>query len=375
MNIAVLGSQNGDEGKGHIVHHLSKDFDWVVRFAGGANAGHTIYRDKVKYVHNLLPSFDWRIPNVKAFLGSGMVIDLEQLWKEVGSLQNIYTLEDRANRVYVDPDAFVVLPQHKEEDKFTNRHIGSTNRGIGPAYRDKVARKGIRIKELLNQGPENYYLDSLIKMGVQFKHVLELKHQMESANLLFEGAQGVMLDINHGVYPYVSCGDSTIAGIYVSGFAWVKLDRVYGVAKCYLTKVGEGPFPTEIHGKEADDLRERGKEYGATTGRPRRIGWIDLPALNYACQKAGITDLIMTKFDILDGMEKIPVCVFYNKEPMCPSDFVDAQPQYINFPGWKNSKELKGRELYDFIRQIERATECRVRYLSCGIDTEDILSW
>lgn len=369
-NIAILGSSWGDEGKGHVTHHLSPKFDWVIRFGGGANAGHTIYRDGVKYVHNLMPSFDWRSQNTKAFLGAGMVIDLEQLHKEVLLLLSVDP--SLPSRVYVDPDAFIVLPEHKDEDKKNNGHIGSTNRGIGPAYKSKIGREGFRIKNAMEGASQSrYWIEQLKSLGVHFKHALELKRQMERQNLLFEGAQGVMLDINHGVYPYISCGDATVAGIFASGFAWVKLDKVYGVAKCYLTKVGEGPFPTEVFGKEAETLRELGKEYGATTGRPRRIGYLDLPALDYACKKGGITHLIITKFDILNGLDTVKLCIAYQKTPVCPEDFFKATPQYIDIEGWKDAKDIS--QLDEFISKVETFTGCPVEYVSCGVEPGDIL--
>lgn len=379
MNIAVLGAAWGDEGKGHIVHHLSPRYDWIVRFNGGANAGHTIYRDGEKYVHNLMPSFDWRHDRTKAFLGSGMVIDLEQLHKEVAAISEatfrIYGVRNKIdNRIYVDPDAFIVLQEHKDEDKANNGHIGSTNRGIGPAYKSKIARKGTRIRDVMSGGSEHrHWIESLKNLGVRFKSILELRRDMEHKDILFEGAQGVMLDINHGIYPYVSCSESTVAGIYSCGFHWAAPQKVYGVAKVYTTKVGEGPFPTELSGEEAHKLRERGKEYGATTGRPRRIGWLDLPALNYACQKGGITDLILTKFDILNGMDKIPVCVAYQKDPTCSSDFFTAAPQYIDVPGWENA--IYNEELVDFIRCVERGTGVPVKYISRGVTPNDIVGW
>lgn len=377
MNIAVLGAAWGDEGKGHIVHHLSPRYDWVVRFNGGANAGHTIYRDNVKYVHNLMPSFDWRADRTKAFLGSGMVIDLEQLHKEVNAIvAATFQFQGTAiaKRIYVDPDAFIVLPEHKDEDKANNGHIGSTNRGIGPAYKSKIARKGTRIRDVMEGASEHrHWIEGMKKLGVQFKGLLELRREMEHADLLFEGAQGVMLDINHGLYPYVSCSESTVAGVYSCGFHWAPPTKVYGVAKVYTTKVGEGPFPTELGGEEAHKLRERGQEYGATTGRPRRIGWLDLPALNYACQKGGITDLILTKFDILNGMDKIPVCVAYQKDPTCSSDFFTAAPQYIDVSGWENANN--DEELVDFIRCVERGTQVPVSYISRGTTPNDIVGW
>lgn len=374
-NIAVLGAAFGDEGKGSIVHHFSPDYDWVIRFSGGANAGHTIYRDGVKYVHNLLPSFDWRSPRTKAFLGSGMVIDLEQLVVEVTRLWNI----DRSypSKIYVDPDAFIVLPEHKEEDKQTNGHIGSTNRGIGPAYRDKVARKGKRIRNVLSTispGDANFKaVNELELMGVHFQSVLQLKNNFKYDRLLFEGAQGIMLDINHGIYPYVSCGDATVAGIYTCGFNKPDLQTVYGVVKCYTTKVGEGPFPTEIYGQEAHELRELGKEYGATTGRPRRVGWIDLPALNYACQKGGITNLVITKFDILNGMNQVKMCSSYRNEPFSPEDFFNVEPEYITVPGWENAKE--NEQLIPFIQKVEKYTKINVSDISFGTQPSDIISW
>lgn len=372
MNIAILGAMWGDEGKGHITHHFSPQFDWVVRFNGGANAGHTIYRDGKKYVHNLLPSVDFRSRNVKAYLGAGMVIDLEKLRDE------IYTLEEHfpgaAKKVYVDREAFIVESKHKEEDKTTNSHIGSTNRGIGPAYKDKIGRSGHRVDDLFStRFHDPYYNDFMYQLagkGVNFVHALDVLPQMKKDNVLFEGAQGVLLDINHGIYPYVSCSDATIGGICASGFATILPQKVYGVAKCYTTKVGEGPFPTEIHGKEAEELRERGHEYGATTGRPRRIGWLDLPALEYACLKGGITNLILTKFDILNGIDRVKVCAAYDSPPMAPNDFHNAVPQYITLPGWEDAKDLD--QLAPFIRQIEKATNCSVTHISAGTASEDI---
>jgi adenylosuccinate synthase len=376
MNIAVLGAMWGDEGKGHITHHFSRDFDWVIRFNGGANAGHTIYRDGVKFVHNLLPSVDFRVPTVKAYLGAGMVIDLKKLRDEVYDLEEHYP--GVAKRIYVDREAFMVLDEHKDEDKSTNAHIGSTNRGIGPAYRDKVSRKGIRIDDLYHPSRffDPYYDDFMYQLagrGVHFVHQLDMQPEMETKNLLFEGAQGVLLDINHGIYPYVSCSDATIGGIYASGFGFAKIDTVYGVAKCYTTKVGEGPFPTELQGEEGEKLRKMGNEFGATTGRPRRVGWLDLPALKYACQKGGINKLILTKFDILNGMDKVPLCVSYDKAPTCPYDFFEPSLKYKNVSGWTDAKYLP--RLESFIKEVEGATAINVDYISCGTNDEDILRW
>lgn len=372
MNIAVLGAMFGDEGKGHITHHLSRKFDWVVRFNGGANAGHTIYRDGVKFVHNLLPSVDFRVPTVKAYLGAGMVIDLEKLVSEVREIEKHYP--GAAKRIYVDREAFIVETKHKEEDKATNTHIGSTNRGIGPCYKDKIGRTGHRIDDLYtNHFHDPYYDDFMYQLageGVEFVHLMDIQDEMKKSSLLFEGAQGVLLDINQGIYPYVSSSESTIAGIYSSGFNFAKLDKIYGVAKCYTTKVGEGPFPTEILGQEAEDLRKRGNEYGATTGRPRRVGWLDVPALKYACIKGGIDHIILTKFDILNGMETVPICLSYKKEPRCPSDFYKAEPLYIDLPGWSNSNDMD--QLKSFISNVEHYSRVEVSHISRGTEDTDI---
>ena len=388
MNIAVLGAMWGDEGKGHITHHLSKDYDWVVRFGGGANAGHTIYRDGKKYVHNLLPSVDFRVPQVKAYLGSGMVIDIEKLRDEVYDADEAFP--GVGKRIYVDKNAFIVTDHHKAEDKAKNGHLGTTCRGIGPAYRDKIERTGTRVGDLLKGGDPywNDFMYQLVGKGVRFVDLLQMRDEMSRGNILYEGAQGVLLDINNGIYPYVSCSDCTVGGIYSSGFHFAPPQKVYGVAKAYTTKVGEGPFPTELSGEEAEALRKRGKEYGATTGRPRRVGWLDLPALDYACKVSGITDLILTKFDVLAGMEKVPVCVLYEEQPRSPTAFFDARPQYVNLKGWetveRHEHEIRGSgfrgvdfagELYDFIDQVEKSTGHRVGYVSLGTEDKDIVKW
>lgn len=373
-NIAILGAQWGDEGKGRVVHEFSKNYDWIIRFNGGANAGHTIYRDGVKYVHNLMPSFDWRSPRPKAFLSSGMVIDLEQLHKEVTGLYNISP--EHSGRVYVDPDAFVVLSSHKEEDKTTNGHIGSTNRGIGPAYKSKIGRCGVKIQDIIagnDISDSNLsFINDMKNMGVKFLTHLELDFQFKESCLLFEGAQGVMLDINHGIYPYVSCSESTLAGVYACGF-YYPIENVYGVAKCYTTKVGEGPFPTELLGAEAEALREKGCEYGATTGRPRRIGWLDLPALSYACKKGGITDLIITKFDILNSLKEVPICTSYDNMPLSSKDFFNTKTNYVSTTGWTNASNLE--ELKSFISIVEQSVARPVKFISVGVDDKDLLQW
>ena len=371
FNSAIIGAFLGDEAKAAVTHDLSKYYDWVIRFNGGANAGHTIYRDGRKYVHNLIPSFDFRQPNLKAFLSSGMVIDISQLYEEVQKLSlevfNYPNVGRITDRIYVDPDAFLVLPSHKEEDKKVNAHLGSTNRGIGPANISKVSRTGKRIRDLISEDDSIIY--NLRLLGVNFNYQLELFNEFKRS--LFEGAQGVLLDLNHGTYPYVSCGDSTVGGICSAGFSSFTLDKVYGVVKCYATRVGTGPFPTEIFGDEAEELRKLGNEYGATTGRPRRVGWLDLPALRYAIKKSGITSLIITKFDILNGMDKVKVCVSYDKEPVSSKDFFTAKPNYIEVDGWKDCENTDN--LLNFINLVEKETGIKVRYIRCGTDEKDFI--
>lgn len=373
---AVLGAVMGDEGKGHFVHHLSPQYNWVVRFAGGANAGHTIYRDGKKYVHNLLPSVDFRAKNTKAFLGSGMVLDLEQLRNEVRNAA--VDFPEVGRRIYVDPDAFLVLPEHKSEDKLRNKHIGSTNRGIGPAYVSKMERSGKRVRDLFGKQDDADMIGQLLELGVQFSSALDLRDEFERTSVLYEGAQGVLLDLNHGTYPYVSCGDCTVAGIYQSGFGFAPPTEVYGVAKVYNTRVGEGPFPSEYFDEEAEALRKMGNEYGATTGRPRRVGAIDLPALKYAVVKGGITSLVLTKFDILNGQNRVKVCDSYRigstvRDPVCGADFFNAKPQYTTLSGWQDAQESE--EVSDFVRFVEREVGVPVKYISCGTRPEDILSF
>jgi adenylosuccinate synthase len=309
-----------------------------------------------------------------------MVIDLEKLLQEVTEADKHYP--GVGSRIFVDKDAFIVLDKHKEEDKVTNAHIGSTNRGIGPCYKDKVGRSGVRIGDLLSMKANKDNCDdygnlisilyNLVGFDVHFTNVMTMEEEFKKSRILFEGAQGVLLDINHGIYPYVSSSDCCVSGIVSSGFGFVKVDKVYGVAKAYTTKVGEGPFPTEYHGEEAEELRKRGNEYGATTGRPRRVGCLDLPALRYACKKGGITHLIVTKFDILDGAPKVKVCKAYDYQPVCSSDFFDAKPIYDEISGWENAKTPGALEL--FLDLVEHATGLEIDYISCGTSDADILS-
>lgn len=370
-NIAIIGAVFGDESKAAVSHRFSPKFDWICRTSGGSNCGHTIYRDGKKYVHNLLPSIDFRHEHTKGFLGSGVVIDLEHLVKEITAANEDF--KDVGKRIWIDPDAFLVLPEHKEEDKQKNGHIGSTNQGIGPAYTAKIERRGFRVKDVIlgKETSQKPFYDQLVALGVSFKHVLEMEEEFKLSNMIMEGAQGALIDVNCGTYPYVTSSDCCLSGIYANGFNFIKFDKVYGIAKAYTTRVGNGPLMTELHGQEAEDLRKLGSEFGARTGRARRVGTLDLPALKYACKRAGIDTLIVAKFDILDGSPTVKVCTEYEKTPVCPADFFDAKPIYQDVQGWTNSHDVS--QLKPIIDLIEEKTGYPVEYISCGVEDKDFI--
>lgn len=404
--MAIVGAQWGDEGKGKVVNYFSDNYEWIVRFSGGANAGHTIYYQNKKYVNHMLPSIK---PNsdAKGFLGAGMVLDLDKLVDELNILENDFP--GISSRFYIDLETFLVLPWHKEEDEIIEsmrrNPIGTTKRGIGPAYTDKVSREGIKLyylfdEKLLEDRLENiYYLKQnyygnklkstkeevfnylinarrkLEKLNVNYASAIEMGKVFRSTSVLFEGAQGVLLDLDFGTYPFVTSSSCMAHGVSSVGFSTFELDNVYGVLKAYTTRVGEGPFPTEIFGDEAEVLRQKGGEYGATTGRPRRIGWLDLPALRYAKIRSGLTGLVITKADVLNGIEKIKVCTKYsiNEEikdiPSSSYDFFVAKPIYEELDGWSDTNDIN---FLKFISFIEEKTEIDIDYISYGPKTEEM---
>ncbi len=368
-NIAVFGTQLGDEGKARVVNYLAKDYEYIARFSGGGNAGHTIYHSGKKIVRHLLPSADFSTPRNKAFLGAGMVISLDDLLQEVIDTEEMFP--GAGSRIIVDPDAFVVFDSHIEEDKEKNKHIGSTNKGITPAYKDKVGRTGTKVRSLLKDNSDITKL--LQELGVQFKYVLELKEQMERSNILFEGSQSIQLDLNFGNYPFITSGDCGLGGIYNAGFAFAPPKKIYGIAKPYLTKAGGGvgKFITELPEKEAERIRELGSEVGATTSRPRRIGALDLPALKYSIIKGGITHLILTKLDIMNGWEKIKVCYDYGISVFSGNDFENAKPHYADLPGWKDARDLG--QIKPFLKHIEDYVNVPIEFVSIGVNDEDMI--
>ncbi len=373
-NTAIIGAQFGDEAKGRITYTFSPQFDWVVRYNGSCNSGHTIYDKGSKIVRNLLPSANFSVPNTKCFLSKNMVINLPHIYAEIlTENKRLSELTNQqvniANKVYIDPEAFVIFPKHIEEDIRINANIGTTKRGVGPAYTEKIARNGTRIDDILNTDEVRQLQD----LGVNFNYHQEVFDTTGTCAILFEGAQAVLLDINHGLYPYVSCSDTTISGIYSSGFYNIHLNKVYGVAKCYSTKVGAGVYPTEIFGDEAEKIRQLGKEFGATTGRERRIGWLDLPALRYAIKHSGINTLIISKLDILNGLDKIKVCTEYDgiRTPVSSKQFFNAKPKYIELQGWKDAKDIN--QIKPFIDFVQNEIGLIVEYVSCGVDEQDLI--
>lgn len=400
VNTVCFGLQWGDEGKGKITTYLSKDYDYVVRYSGGSNAGHTVEYGDFKLVHHLIPSFDIR-KNCKGFISNGVVVDFKVLIEEIEELKKIgvNTLE----RIKISSLAHVVLPVHKILDEKLesireNKAIGTTKRGIGPSYADKVHRIGLRIMDFSNRTEaleklsfvskfyEKLYsikwneYDEMFEMYEKLSPLvaspLEIKKEIKNLRVLYEGTQGVLLDIDMGSYPYVTssyCGTTGVeSGI---GFP-VKLDKKIGVFKAYLTRVGEGPFPTELHGQEAEELRKAGKEYGATTGRPRRCGWLDLPLLKYAIEISGCNEMIMTKADVLSKMEYVKIAVRYNFNgkkidvPLEISNLESVDAEYETFQGWN---ELTDKNFQKFLNFIEKETGIKITYISTGAKVDEIV--
>ena len=345
MNIAVLGAQWGDEGKGKIVDLMTPRFDVVARYQGGHNAGHTVYVRGQKYVLHLIPSGILHA-GVTCVIGNGVVIDPAALFAEVDMLAGLGI--DVGERLIVSDKAHLILPYHREMDVLSEarrgeRKIGTTSRGIGPAYEDKIGRRGIRVGDLAEPAGSTALADAVHEnvatrnrlfgnSEMDWQKVLgdlrtawtRLKPWVRDVSLvldetrkagraiLYEGAQGTLLDIDHGTYPYVTSSNGTIGGALTGlGIGPKAIDGVLGVAKAYLTRVGEGPLPTELNGEMGHRLRETGQEYGASTGRPRRCGWYDAVAVRYAVRINGLDALALTKLDVLDGIESIEVCTAY----------------------------------------------------------------
>jgi len=372
----VVGAQWGDEGKGKVVDFMASSFDYVARYAGGHNAGHTVIFNNHRYVLQLIPSGILR-PEKKAVIGPGTVVDPAALVAELENLRKS-GIEVRG-RLFLSNRAHLIFPYHREMDKAAETargaaKIGTTSRGIGPAYEDKMARRGIRVCDLLDAERFPERLERVIAeknaiSSAAYGHPLEtaglLEQYLELAahirglvadtavllndaldggeSLLIEGAQGTMLDIDHGTYPYVTSSSATSGGASAGlGIAPTRIGGVVGVTKAYTTRVGSGPFPTEMPDLDAKEVRERGNEFGAVTGRPRRCGWLDLVVLRYAKMLNGIDSLVVTKLDVFDEQAEIKVCTGYkiNGKPVAaiPPDvetLAQVEPEYKTLPGWR----------------------------------------
>lgn len=373
--VVVLGAQWGDEGKGKATDQLGSRVEYVVKFNGGNNAGHTVVIDGEKYALHLLPS-GILSPGVTPVIGNGVVIDLEVLFQEIDAL-DVRGVD--TSRLLVSANAHIIAPYNRTIDKVTERflgkrRIGTTGRGIGPTYADKISRVGIRVQDLFDEhilaqkiegalDQKNHLLVKVYnRRAITVEETLEdllayadrLRPMVADTSLvlnqaldagktvLFEAGQATMLDVDHGTYPFVTSSSATAGGACTgSGVGPTRIDRVVGVIKAYTTRVGEGPFPTELLDDMGEHLRKTGGEYGTTTGRPRRTGWYDAVVARYSGRVNGLTDLVVTKLDTLSGLEKIPVCVAYDvngvrhdEMPVDQSDFHHAKPVYEEFDGW-----------------------------------------
>jgi adenylosuccinate synthase len=378
-NVIILGSQWGDEGKGKIVDLFSERFDIVARYQGGHNAGHTVFIGENRFVLKLIPSGILR-PGKKAVIGNGLVVDPAALLAEIESLEAAGI--DVKSNLFISNRAHVLFPEHRMMERLSEARpgrvsIGTTSRGIGPCYEDKIARRGIRISDLLEPAVFRAQYDSIMEEKVIIAQALGVYEPLDLARIrdeyeafgarirpmvrdtalylndalqagktvLFEGAQGTMLDIDHGTYPFVTSSSASAGGACTgTGVAPTRISGVVGVSKAYITRVGGGPFPTEALDGEGERMRQRGNEFGAVTGRPRRCGWFDVPLLRYTATINGFDSLVVTKLDVLDEFEKIPVCVGYRIEgkevremPAMVSQIASVEPVYECLPGWNSS--------------------------------------
>lgn len=395
-NIVVVGSQWGDEGKGKITDFLAQDADIVVRYQGGNNAGHTVYVDGVKYAFHLLPSGILN-PKCMNVLANGMVIHPGALMTELKQLNRPYQL-------FISDRSHVIFPHHIEMDieNEIQDKIGTTKKGIGPAYSDKSRRKGVRMIDFIGRDRLSIIREKmeLLKVSQEEKEILIkdylaysdflkpmvtdtsrlLNEHIHTKKVLFEGAQGVMLCLDHGTYPFVTSSSPTAASVPLNtGLAPWLIKGAIGVTKAYTTRVGEGPFPSEIHGPLAHEIRERGHEYGTTTKRPRRIGWLDLVVINYAKRVSGLSYLAVTLLDVLSGVESINVVTHYELDGKriddIPADFNDfkrVEPVYLTLKGWNEdiTKVTSFDELPDackaYLNTIEKLTATEVAIFSVG---------
>jgi adenylosuccinate synthase len=417
----VLGAQWGDEGKGKIVDVLSERFSAVARYAGGHNAGHTVIFDGQKFILQLIPCGVLR-KGCKGIIGNGVVLDPIAFLAEVAKLRGLGVAVDE--QLFVSNRAQVILPYHRmielaAESAPGRKKIGTTSRGIGPAYEDKMARSGLRIVDLLRPDLLKTHIEAACAEKNAIAHALfgtdpldpskmydeyaaaaeqvrpfvadtgKLLHSIiaEGGSVMFEGAQGTMLDIDHGTYPFVTSSSATAGGAATgTGVGPTAIGTVISVTKAYVTRVGEGPFPTEIHDAAGDHLRARGNEYGAVTGRPRRCGWLDIPLLRYSNRVNGAEWLVVTKLDVLDELAEIPICVGYeiagkvtDEIPADVQGLESIKPIYTTLKGWQSSTEgitefdKLPQAARDYLRFQERESGARIGMVSTGPDRDQTM--
>ena len=418
--VLITGAQWGDEGKGRATDLLGSRVDYVVKFNGGNNAGHTVVVGEEKYALHLLPS-GILTPGVTPIISNGVVVDLDVLKEELDGLS---ARGVDVSKLKLSANAHVITAYHRTLDKVTERflgkrQIGTTGRGIGPAYADKINRVGIRVQDLFDENIlrqkveaaldfKNQILvkiynrraieaDEVINDLLQYREMLEpmvcdtglMLHEamQEGKNVLFEAGQATMLDIDHGTYPFVTSSNATAGGASTgSGLPPHSIDRVISVIKAYTTRVGAGPFPTELFDEYGEHLAQVGHEFGTTTGRPRRCGWYDAPIARYAARINGVTDFVLTKLDVLSGLETIPVCVAYDvngvrhdEVPVNQTDFHHAKPIYEDFPGW--TEDISGARRFedlpqnaqDYILALERMSGSRISAIGVGPEREQVV--
>ncbi len=419
--IVIIGAQWGDEGKGKATDLLADRIDYVVKFNGGNNAGHTVVIGDQKYALHLLPS-GILTDGVVPVIGNGVVVDIEVLFDELTALASRGV---DVSKLVVSANAHVITQYHRTLDKVTERflgtrQIGTTGRGIGPAYADKINRVGIRIQDLFDENilrqkvegalhQKNHLLvkiynrraiavdevvDDLLSYAERLRPMvadtgLLLNRALDDGKtVVFEGGQATMLDVDHGTYPFVTSSNSTSGGAATgSGVGPNRLDRVIGIVKAYTTRVGAGPFPTELNDESGEWLRAKGFEFGTTTGRPRRTGWYDAPIARYSARINGVTDFVLTKLDVLTGLTTIPVCVAYDVDgvrvdevPVSQSDFHHAVPIYEEFPGWE--QDISGCRTFDelpaaaqeYVLAIEAMSGARISAIGVGPAREAIIT-
>jgi adenylosuccinate synthase len=416
--VVVVGAQWGDEGKGKLVDVMAERADWVVRYQGGANAGHTVHIGEKSFVLHQIPS-GMLHPGVRCAIGNGVVLDPDTLAIEIDEL--VEDGIDVEGRLYVSDRAHLVLPYHKllDGESSASKAIGTTGRGIGPAYEDKAARRGVRVldlrhpdrlRQLVERGVEHANarlshsgsakrvsveetLDLLARLAPRLLGLSEdvglMVHraQKQGAAILLEGAQGSLLDVDHGTYPFVTSSNTTSGGAAVGvGIAPMSIDAVLGVVKAYTTRVGNGPLPTEMEGALGEEVRRLGNEFGATTGRPRRCGWFDAVVVRYAARVNGLTGLAVTKLDVLDTLDQLAICTGYDVDGELhtefPGDIAALEklvPRYEWMPGWKTpTREARTlgalpSEARAYLDRIEELCETPITYVSVGTRRDQII--